>query len=53
MGGYQVSTTNVELELRSPTLVTLTKYPVTGLIQKGSFQNQSANGFTMYFGCCV
>ena len=36
MGDYQVSTTNVELELRSPTLVTLTKYAVTGLILKGS-----------------
>ena len=26
MGDYQVSTTNVEIELRSPTLVNLTKF---------------------------
>ena len=38
MGDYQVSTTNVELELRSPTLVNLAKSAGTGLILKGSCQ---------------
>ena len=36
MGDYQVSATNVEIELRSPTLVNLTKFAGTGLILKRS-----------------
>ena len=30
MDDYQVSTTNVEIEMRSPTLVNLTKFAGTG-----------------------
>ena len=49
MGDYQVSTTNIEIELRSPTLVNLTKFARTGKILKGSCQNHSGIGFTMYY----
>ena len=53
MGDYQISTTNVELEKRSLSLVNLTKFAGAGLILKGSCQKHSGNGFTMYFCCCV
>ena len=36
MGDYQVSTTNVELELRSPTLVSLTKF--AGILPKSQWK---------------
>ena len=53
MGDYQVSTTNVELELRIPTLVNVTKFAGTGSILMGACQNHSGNGFTMSFCSCV
>ena len=49
MGDYQVSTTNIEIELRSPTLVNLTKFAMDGKILWESCQDHSGNGFTMYF----
>ena len=49
MGDYQVSTTNVELELRIPTLVNVTKFAGTGSILMGACRNHSGNGFTMSF----
>ena len=53
MGDYQVSTTNVEIELGSPTLVNLTKFAMDGMILWESCQDHSGNGFTVYFCCCV
>ena len=49
MVDYQVSTTNVEIELESPTLVNLVKFSGTWKILWGSCQDQCGNGFTMYF----
>ena len=49
MGDYQVSTTNVEIELGSPTLVNHTKIAMDGKILWESCQDHSENGFTMYF----
>ena len=53
MGDYQVSTTNIEIELGSPTLVDLTKFAMDGKILLESCQDHSGNGLTMYFCCCV
>ena len=53
MGDYQVSTTNVELKLKSSKLVNFTRFAGTELILKGSCQIRSGNGFTMYFCWCV
>ena len=44
----QVSTTNVEIELGSPTLVNHTKFARDGKILWESCQDHSGNGFTMY-----
>ena len=44
----QVSTTNVEIELGSPTLVNHTKFARDGKILWEPCQDHSGNGFTMY-----
>ena len=48
-GTSWVSTTNIGVELGSPTLVNLAKFPGTGEILERSCQDHGKIGFTMYF----